>query len=101
MPPGQDGDIAVCPVVALQEGPEDHFGVRCLAGTAGGDVAYADRRDFTGSDLEYTVVVQGMPQFQSQVIWCKNDLVKHECKDTKNYRPFNFLPAIFCASAPC
>jgi hypothetical protein len=47
------------------------------------------------------VVVQGMPQFQSQVIWCKNDLVKHECKDTKNYRPFNFLPAIFCASAPC
>ena len=61
--------------------------MRCLAGTAGGDVAYADRRDFTGSDLEYTVVVQGMPQFQSQVIWCKNDLVKHEYKDTKNYRP--------------
>ena len=91
VPPGQYGDIAVCPVVALQEGPEDHFGVRCLAGTAGGDVAYADRRDFTGSDLEYTVVVQGMPQFQSQVIWCKNDLVKHECKDTKNYRPFNYF----------
>lgn len=91
VPPGQYGDIAVGPVVALQEGPEDHFGVRGLAGTAGGDVAYADRRDFTGSDLEYTVVVQGMPQFQSQVIWCKNDLVKHECKDTKNYRPFNYF----------
>ena len=51
--------------------------MRGFTGAACSDVTHADRGDFAFADLEYAVVVQGVPQLQGEIIWCQNDLVKH------------------------
>ena len=81
--PRQDSDVAERPVVAPQQGAQDHLGVRSLACAARRDVADADGRYLTGADFEDAVVVASVPQLQRQIIWCKKNLVKHRLQRYK------------------
>ena len=81
--PRQDSDVAERPVIAPQQGAQDHLGVRSLACAARRDVADADGRYLTGADFEDAVVVASVPQLQRQIIWCKKNLVKHRLQRYK------------------
>ena len=70
MSSGEYRDMLVTPFPACEQCPENHLSMRSLAGSACGNVAYADGRSLASMHLEYPAVIQGMPYFQGEVIWC-------------------------------
>ena len=89
MASGEDGDVLIGPVVAPQKGAEDHLGMRGFSSSSGGDVADADGRNLAGLDLTDTVVVAEVPELQGEIVWKKNDSIKH--RGTKIQKTAIFL----------
>ena len=66
---GEHGYVLVSPFLAFKEHPQYHFGMWGLSGTAYGDVAYADGRDFSLVRSEESDVICYVPAFEYKPIW--------------------------------
>ena len=67
---GQYGNVFVLPFFACEQCAEYHFRMRCLSCSSCCNVPHADGGSLAGMHLEHPMVVQGVPYFQGQIIWC-------------------------------
>ena len=71
---GQHGDLPHPPVIAAQQGLQDHLRMRGLASSAGGDVTHADRGDIGAVRFADTFIIKRMPDLECQVIGSEENL---------------------------
>ena len=89
MAPGKDRDVLIGPIIALEKSPENHLSVRGFAGSSGGDIADADGGNIAGFDLADPMVIAEVPELQGEIVWKKNDSIKH--RGTKIQKTAIFL----------
>ena len=69
--PGQDRDVLACRFRHFEQCPDCKFRMRGLSGTPYGNITDTDGGHISPCGFFQALVVQKVPEFQGQVIWCE------------------------------